>query len=75
MDKVNMIADEALNYSRAYNVPLDSAIFRTVNTYEHLAGDSLSNNGLAAVKLLIAQKLKGPNESDEGALKRFFKAD
>ena len=68
MDKVNIIADEALNYSRANNVPLDSAI-------EHLAGDSLSNNGLAAVKLLIAQKLKGPNESDEGALKRFFKAD
>ena len=61
------IADKALSYSRTNNVPLDSAI-------EHVAGYSLSNSKLAAVKLLIAQELKKPNESDEGALKRFFKA-
>lgn len=67
-DQIIKIADEALDYSRTSNVPLDSAI-------EHMSGASLSNNGLAAVKLLIAQKLNHRGESEVDAVKRFFKAD
>ena len=68
-----VLADEALDYAKTYNVPLDSAI-------EHVmkwtcSGVILPGNGLAAVKLLIAQKLKGRGESDVDAVKRFFKAD
>ena len=50
-DQIIKIADEALDYARTYNVPIDSAI-------EHVSGAPLSNNGLASVKSLIDKFLK-----------------